>query len=186
MKIYKTKVPKIAMEIVSSLGSSGDIEILPEKVPELELDLKAVIEGWLRTDEKIHEEAKDQMDKRQLPYSEFRGVKRAIAKRENHATGDEGLDWIMGQMVDCLVNVSPNVEEVFVEDNVLKRKIHDVFIRNTVDEDAIDAEIRAKMKNIQEGTPAWEIEYQKHSREVKKKHGLIEDRGDRPGGPDRR
>jgi UDP-N-acetylenolpyruvoylglucosamine reductase len=36
MKIYKTKVPKIAMEIVSSLGSSGDVEILPEKVGELE------------------------------------------------------------------------------------------------------------------------------------------------------
>ena len=176
MKIYKMRVPKIAMEIVSSLGSSGDVEISPEKVPELELDLKAVIDGWMRTDERIHEEAKDQMDRRGLPYSDFKNVKRALAKRDQHATGDEGLDWIISQMVDCLVNVSQNVEEVFVEDNVLKRKIHDVFIRNTVDEDGLDAEVRAKMKNIQEGTPAFEIEYQKHMREVKKKHGLIEDR----------
>jgi hypothetical protein len=183
MKIYKTKIAKIAMEIVSSLGSSGDVEILPEKVPELELDLKAIINGWLRTDEKVHEDAKDQMDKRGLPYSEFRNVKRAIAKSANHATGEEGLDWIMAQMVDCIVNVSPNVEEVFVPDNVLKRKIHDVFIRNTVDEDALDAEVRTKMKNLTEGTPAWEIEYQKQMREVKKKHGLIEER-ERP--PDHR
>lgn len=186
MKIYKTKIAKIAMEIVSSLGSSGDIEILPEKVPELELDLRAIIDGWLRQDERVHEEAKDQMDKRGLPYSEFRSVKRAIAKRDNHATGDEGLDYIMGQMVDCIVNVSPNVEEVFAADHVMKRKIHDVFIRNTVDEDALDAEVRAKMKNLQEGTPNWEIEYQKQMREVKKKHGLVEDRGDRDREPGRR
>lgn len=176
MKIYKTKVPKIAMEIVSSLGSSGDIEIKPEKVPELELDLKAVIDGWLRTDERVHQEAKDEMDRRNLPYSDFRTVKRAISKRENHSTGDEGLDWILNQMVDCIVNVSPNVEEVFAEDNVLKRKIHDVFIRNTVDEETLDAEVRLRMKNLQEGTPAWEIEYQKQLREVKKKHGLLEER----------
>jgi hypothetical protein len=176
MKIYKTKVPKIAMEIVSSLGSSGDIELKPEKVPELELDLKAVIDGWLRTDERVHMEAKDEMDRRNLPYSDFRTVKRAIAKRENHSTGDEGLDWILNQMVDCIVNVSPNVEEVFAEDNVLKRKIHDVFIRNTVDEETLDAEVRLRMKNLQEGTPAWEIEYQKQLREVKKKHGLLEER----------
>ena len=186
MKIYRTKVPKIAMEIVSSLGSSGAIEVRPEKVPELELDLRAVIDGWLKTDERIHEEAKDQMDRRSLPYSEFRTVKRAIAKRENHSTGDEGLDWIISQMVECLLDVSPNVEEVFAPDHEIKRKMHDVFIRNTVDEDTLDAEVRAKMKNIQEGTPAWEIEYQKHMREVKKKHGLIEDRERGPGDPGRR
>ncbi len=179
MKIYKTKVPKIAMEIVSSLGSSGAIEIDPAKVPELELDLRAIIDGWLRTDERIHEEAREQLENRQLPYSEFRSVKRALAKRESHATGEEGLDWIMAQMVDCLLNVSPNVEEVYVEDNVLKRMIHDVFQRNTVDEEQLDAEARARMKNLQEGTPAWEIEYQRVMREVKKKHGLIEERFER-------
>lgn len=183
MKIYKAKVPKIAMEIVSSLGSSGAIDVKPEKVPELELDLRAIVDGWLRTEDRIHEEAREQLERRQMSYSEFRTVKRAIAKRENHSTGDDGLDWIMSQMVDCLVNVSPNVDEVFAEDHVLKRRIHDVFLRNTVDEETLDAEVRAKMKNIQEGTPAWEIEYQKHMREVKKKHGLIEerDRGSPPG-----
>ncbi len=179
MKIYRTKIPKIAMDIVSSLASSGEIEVKPEKVPELELDLRAIVEGWQNTEERISDEAKDQMDRRQLPYSEFRAVKRAIAKRENHSTGEEALDWMIAQMVECLLNVSPNVEEVFAEDNVLKRKIHDAFQRNTVDEDSLDAEVRARMKNVQEGTPAWEIEYQRHMRDVKRKHGLIEDREDR-------
>ena len=179
MKIYKAKAPKIAMDIVSSLASSGDIEVSPEKVPELELDLRAIVDGWLRTEDRIYEEAKDYMDRRNLPYSDFRGVKKALAKKENHYTGEEGLDWIIAQMVDCLVNVSPNVEEVFAEDNVLKRKIHDAFVRNSPDEDALDAEVKARMKNLQEGTPAWEIEYQRVMREVKKKHGLIEERTER-------
>ena len=176
MKIYKTKVGKIAMDIVSSLASSGDLEVKPEKVHELELDLKAIIDGWLRTDEKIGEEAKEQMERRNLPYSEFRTVKRMLAKQANHATGDEGLDWIISQMVECLVDVSPNVEEVFAEDHVMKRKMHDVFLRNTIDDETLDKEVRERMKNLQEGTPAWEIEYQKQLREVKKKHGLIEER----------
>jgi len=176
MKIYRAKAPRIAMEIVSSLGSSGDIEVKPEKVPELEMDLKAIVEGWIKTDERLNQEAKDQMERMNLPYGELRGVKRSLAKQMNHATGDEALDFIIAQMVDCIVNVSPNVDEVFAEDHVLKRKIHDVFLRNTVDDEVLDAEVRAKMKNLQEGTPAWEIEYQKQMREVKKKHGLIEDR----------
>ena len=176
MKIYKTKVAKIAMDIVSSLASSGDIEVIPEKVPELELDIKAIIDGWLRTDEKIAEEAKEQMERRNLPYSEFRTVKRTLAKQANHATGDEGLDWIISQMCECIIDISPNVEEVFAEDQVMKRKMHDAFLRNTVDDETLDKEVREKMKNLSEGTPAWEIEYQKQLREVKKKHGLIEER----------
>ena len=41
----------------------------------------------------------------------------------------------------------------------------------TVD-DAIDVEVRQRIKNLQEGTSAWEVEYGRVMDQIKRKHGI--------------
>ena len=82
------------------------------------------------------------------------------------------IGWIINQVIEVLLR-SPNIDEVFDDDLGLRKKIHDAFKRNIVDEDQLDAEVRARIKNVREGTADWDIEYQKVMREVKRKHGLI-------------
>jgi hypothetical protein len=173
MRLYKSKIPKIAMEVVSSLGAAEDIEVTTEKVPELEMDIRAILDGYVRTEERVVDEAKEIMERKGLGYQEFRRVKRIVSKDNHHVTGDDGLDWIINQMIECLM-ISPNVDEVYAEDPALRKKIKEVFDRNIVNEDALDEEVRGRLKHLEEGTPAWDIEYKKGMREVKRKHGLVQ------------
>jgi uncharacterized protein len=65
------------------------------------------------------------------------------------------------------------VEEIYSEDHELKRKMREVLRRHTEIERDIDEETRAKIKNLQEGTQNWEIEYTRALEQVKRRRGLI-------------
>ena len=86
-------------------------------------------------------------------------------------TGDEALDYIMDQLIRIFMN-SQFVDEVFVEDHEIKRIMRPVLKHHMEIEDEIDQEARAKIKNLQEGTRDWEIEYAKAMSQVKKRRGL--------------
>ena len=172
MRLYRTKIPTIGMEIVSTLGAAEDIEVTVEKVPELEMDIRAIMDGYAKMESQVIEETKELMAQKGLPYNEFRRIKKLVSQEHHHVTGLDGQDWIINQIIECLM-ISPNVEEVYADDPSLRKKIYDVFKRNIVDEDQLDTDVRARMKNLKEGTPAWDIEYQKVMRDVKRKHGII-------------
>jgi hypothetical protein len=42
-----------------------------------------------------------------------------------------------------------------------------------VDEE-LDAEVRQRIKNLEEGTATWEIEYNRVMEQIKQKHGIKE------------
>ena len=172
MRIYKNKIPKIAMDVISSLASTEAIDVTPDKVSEAEMDIRAILDGYVRTEQIVVDEAKEIMEQKGLAYNEFRRIKRTVAQEHKHITGEDGTGWIINQVIEVLLH-SPNVDEVFDDDLSLRKKIHDAFKRNIVDEDQLDEEVRARIKNVREGTADWDIEYQKVMREVKRKHGLI-------------
>jgi len=41
-------------------------------------------------------------------------------------------------------------------------------------DEAIDQEVRDRIKNLEEGTQAWELEYKRAMDQIKRKHGLGE------------
>ena len=69
---------------------------------------------------------------------------------------------------------SRHVEEVFAEDAILRRKIKDICKKHMMVDEAIDQEVRDRIKNLEEGTQAWEVEYNKVLEQVKGKHGIKE------------
>ena len=80
MKIYRNKIPKIAMDVISSLASAEEIEVSAENVPEAEIDIRAILEGYVRTEQQVVEEAKELMEQKGLAYHEFRRIKRMVAR----------------------------------------------------------------------------------------------------------
>jgi len=86
--------------------------------------------------------------------------------------GDEGIENVIGQMSEFLL-VSRNVEEVYTEDQVLRRKIFGIFKRHLDVDDEIDREARARLKHLQEGTSAWDVEYQKTIDLLRRSRGLV-------------
>jgi uncharacterized protein len=169
MKLYAGKIPVIATEIVKNLVDAEDIAVLDRN--EAELDVQAVLKEYLRLEKEITEKAKDVLQKRGLPYEQFGKVKRSLANERGVGLGDDGLDWMTTQMIESFMQ-SPHVEEVFVEDSTLRRKMVDILKRHMMVEEEIDAEVRRRIKNLEEGTSTWEIEYQKALEQIKRNRGL--------------
>ncbi len=173
MRIYRAQIPRIAADIISTLRKDGDIEVDDKNVSEAEQDIAAILEQYRKTEYKITERAKDLLESRGLTHADLGRVKRELCARYQHPTGDEALTWIIGQIIEGFM-ISRCVDEVYADDNVLRRKIKAVMSRHLVDEAQLDAEVRARIKNLQEGTPAWHSQYQKVMKEVRRKHGLIQ------------
>ena len=107
-----------------------------------------------------------------MSFSSYPKLKRKLAEQRRFVVGDEAIDYTMEQLIRTFMN-SQFVEEIFSEDHELKRRMRGVLRRHTEIEEEIDQEARAKIKNLEEGTRDWEIEYARAMAQVKKRRGLM-------------
>jgi len=171
MRLYAGKIPVIAAEIVKTLVDNDELSILDRG--ESELDVQAVLKEYLRLDRECTEKAKDLLQKRNLPYEHFGKIKRQLAAEKAFGLGDESLDWMTTQMIESFMQ-SPHVEEVFADDATLRKRMTDILKKHMQIDDEIDAEVRRRIKNLEEGTATWEVEYQKALGQIKKNRRLDE------------
>jgi hypothetical protein len=171
MRLYAGKIPVIAAEIVKTLVDNDELSVLDRG--ESELDIQAVLKEYLRLDRECTEKAKDLLQKRNLPYEHFGKVKRQIAAEKGFSLGDESLDWITTQIIESFMQ-SPHVEEVFADDATLRKRMTDILKKHMLIDDEIDAEVRRRIKNLEEGTATCEVEYQKALDQIKKNRRLDE------------
>jgi len=171
MRLYPAKVDTIAAEIVTTLTQAGDIEVSDGH--EAQLDAAAVLKEYIRVDKELTERAKDILEIRGLPYSHLGRTKRQLADQKDFGLGEEGLAWIANQMLEAFMS-SRHVEEVFADDVVMRRKIKDICKKHMSVDEAIDQEVRDRIKNLEEGTNAWDVEYNKVLEQIKQKHGIKE------------
>lgn len=171
MRLYAGKIPVIAAEIVKTLVDNDEMSVLDRG--ESELDVQAILKEYLRLERECTEKAKDLLQKRNLPYEHFGKIKRQLAAEKGFALGDESLDWITTQMIESFMQ-SPHVEEVFADDATLRKRMTDILKKHMLIDDEIDAEVRRRIKNLEEGTATWEVEYQKALGQIKKNRRLDE------------
>ena len=169
MRLYSGKIPGLATEIVKTLVEAGDIEVIDRA--EAEMDVQAVLKEYLRLDREITDKAKDMLQKRNLPYEQFGKVKRALAGEKAFGLGEDGLEWMTNQMIESFMQ-SPHIEEVFVDDSVMRKRMSDILKKNMLVDEELDEEVRRRIKNLQEGTSTWEIEYGKVLDQIKRNRGL--------------
>ena len=169
MRLFPGKVSIIAKEICDQLTRDNDIEV--SSPDEVCLDIEAVLKEYLRLDRELTDRAKDQLEARKLSYSQFGRVKKQAAEERGLGIGEEAIQWIADQVIGCLMH-STHVEEVFVEDHDLRRKMATVLRKHMAVDEEVDKETREKIKNLEEGTRTWDIEYQKVMEQIKKKRGL--------------
>jgi hypothetical protein len=171
MRLYTAKVPTISSELVRALVDSGSIET--EATTEVELDVASVLKEYIRVDRELTDKAKDLMEQRKLPYGQFGKIKRTLADEKEFGLGEEAMTWICNQLLETFMH-SNNVDEVFADDPTLRRHIKDVLKKHMEVDDELDAEVRQRIKNLEEGTATWELEYNRVMDQIKQKHGLKE------------
>jgi hypothetical protein len=171
VKLYTGKIPTIASEIITSLVSASDIEVVDAH--EAQLDVEAVLKEYVRMDREITDKAKDTLDQRKLAYGQFGKVKRALADERGFALGEEATNWIANQVLETFMQ-SQHIDEVFAEDVVLRKKLKDILKKHMQVDEELDEEVRKRIKNLEEGTATWELEYAKVMEQIKRKHGINE------------
>lgn len=169
MKLYSTKIPIIARDIIHDLTSAGDIEV--DNRDEAELDIQAVLREYLRTDREITERTKDMLESRKLPHGHFGKIKRAVAEEKGFGLGEEGIVWMCNQILETFMQ-SRFIEEIYASDADMRKKMKNIMRKHMLVDEELDAEVRKRIQNLQEGSATWEVEYSKVMEQIKQKRGL--------------
>jgi len=160
MKLYPGKIPTMAQEMASALIVGGDIEIREEERNEVELDIASVLREYVRVEREITDQARELIARRELDFQSLSKLKQRIADERGFGLEEDAIEYIVVQLIEMLLH-SVHVEEVFAEDNVLRRKLAEVLRRFMNVDNDLDKEVRRRIKNLQEGTTGWEIEYRR-------------------------
>jgi hypothetical protein len=169
MRLYRGKIETIAEEVLSTLKAGGDTEL--EDDAEARLDVEAVLKEYLRLEREIVDEAKNRMEIRGLGYSHLGKVRNQVAKERGAPSQEDLLPYLLEQILNILLH-SHNVAEIFAEDTELRKKITPILRKHMDVDTDLDREVRSKIKNLQEGTSDFEIEYQRVMGQIKQKHRL--------------
>src|SRR3954451_21219369 len=169
MRLFSGKIPTISEEIVRVLTAEGDVET--EQPQEVVLDVESVLKEYLRFERTISDEAKNRLEARALPYAQLGKLKSQVAKEKAAPQSDDVLPYLLDQILNILFH-SKNVDEIYAEDMDLRKKITVILRKHMEVGTELDEEVRSKIKNLEEGTASFEIEYQRVMNEMKHKKGL--------------
>src|SRR5919112_3649375 len=122
MRLYPKVIPIISREGIQLLMQDGDIEVEPMRVADAEMDMAAILKEYLANEERVNQHTREALERRGHDHSKFNQVKREMADVRGFKLGDEGIEYVINQMIEFLL-ISRNVEEVFAADNVLRSKI---------------------------------------------------------------
>ncbi len=171
MKVYPGRIAIMCKEIVDALTTEEQIEVEQEMLEEVELDIASIFKEYIRTDREITDKGRDVIAERSLPYSHLFKVKARLATERGFGIGDDSVDYLTTQIIEMLLHTS-HVEEVFAEDHELRRSMRPVLRRQMAVDSELDLEVRNRIKNLQEGSSDWEVEYRRVMGEMKEARNL--------------
>ena len=172
MRLYRSQIPRIAEDIIGTLQLEGDIVVANDDRSDAEQDIRAIMEEYLRQEARVVQDTREFMERNQITYDQFGRVKSQFAEKRSHPTGDDGIRWIIGQVLENFM-ISRYVDEVFGEDRKMKKTLMRLFRKHLIEEADLDREVRGRIKNMRPGTEKWEIEYRRVMDEVRRKRGLV-------------
>jgi hypothetical protein len=169
MRLYSGKIGPIVDDLVRALTAQNDIEV--EDDIEVRMDLEAVLREFVRRERQLIDESKDRMEREGLGYGKLGKMRQRVAKEMGFPQQDETLPYLIDQLLNMLFH-SNNVAEIYADDATLRKKMTPILRRHMEVDTGLDAEVRSKIKNLQEGTAAFEVEYAKVMDQIKHKRGL--------------
>ncbi|HLV21979.1 MAG TPA: DUF507 family protein [Polyangiaceae bacterium] len=169
MRLHSARVPQVAAEMVNSLVEGGDIET--DSKAEVQADVESVLNQYIRDEQDVTEKARQLLASRGMAATELSRMRRLVADDRGIKVGDDAVDYLLDQLVEMLMH-SNNVEEIYAEDVELRRKLREPLRAQAAAEQQLQAEVRGRLKHVQEGTSVWEVEYRRMMEDIKRRKGL--------------
>ncbi len=169
MRLYSSKISTIVEAVHRNLVDAGDLEVSDRE--EFKRDVESILKEYRRKDRELTDRAKDELERRKLPYSDLYKVKRSLAEDQDFGIGEESVNWIATQLLELFMQ-SSFVTEVYAEDTEIRKKLREILRRHMQADEDIDREVRRHLKHLTENTSTFEIEYKRQLDLIKRKHGL--------------
>ena len=171
MRLYPGKVPFIARETITEPLQTGDIEVLTSERDEAVLDIEAILSEYLRVTRELNDRAKEILEIRNLDFSYLYRVRKGLFEEKGIPLDETIVDYLVDQTIEMFMH-SVHIDEVYADDNILRGKIGIILRKHMEDSEKLDQEVRDRIKNLEEGTDSWEIEYKKMMSKVKRTKNL--------------
>ena len=168
LNLYRKVIPKISHDVVRFLRTREFAEIEDVLVIEAELDLSTVMVDYMNKEDRISAEAKAGLARRHLSPDRYRMVKKSIAEVREFPLEADGINHVTSQVLEALFD-SNNVEEIYGTDEELKAVVAEVLEKHLALDEEIDRSVRAALRNVPEGSSAFEAEYQRRARDMKRR-----------------
>jgi hypothetical protein len=165
------KVTDIAREMLQLLQQS---ELIETDVPrEVQLDLEAVLNQYIKTEQELITRTRQTLESRGLTNKDFGRVLQSLADQKNVKVGEEAIDYLLEQLL-AMVLSSTNIEEIYGEDHEIRRQLRIPLRKLTEQREKVDKEVRtqSQVRPVQEGSPVWEIEYNRMMEDIRRRRGL--------------
>jgi uncharacterized protein len=158
MRIYRKVIPKIAKDVIRLLLANRAIEVEDGRRDEAELDVAGVLVDYLNSLDRLKTDAQETLVRHSLPQEMLGRVKRSLAETRKIITGEGAKEHVVNLVIQGLFE-SKNIEEVFAEDNEIRKLVNEAMNKYLGVDEELDREVRGRLKNLREGTAEWEIEY---------------------------
>jgi hypothetical protein len=169
MRLYAGRITAIAEDMIRTLRDSGAIDVVPESLPEAQLDVEAVLREYVRMDRDLTSRARQLSEEGR---GSFGRIKRRLARESGFKLGDEAIDYVVNQLIETFLH-SNNIEEVYVEDRELRLQMSPIIKKHTRDMgEELDQDVRKRIRNLEEGSVAWETEYERVMKQLKRQRKL--------------
>ncbi len=122
MRLQPKVVPSIARDLIQTLIRDEDVEIEAARMSDAEMDMAAVMKEYLTAEEQVNAVTREALKRRGYDESRFDQVQREMADVRGFKMGDEGIEYVVDQMIEFLL-ASRNVQEVYADDDALRKKI---------------------------------------------------------------
>lgn len=171
MRLLKERIPQLTEMIVDALIKGELIDVLEDSRPEVELDVESVLKEYRRMDYEITEKARDLVATRGLDYSQTFKLKSKLAQERGFGLGEDAIQWLCDQIVEILLQ-SKHVDEIFGEDQDLRAAIIPILKKELATDSELDKQVKSRIKNLQEGTVDYEVEYKKTMEQIRSSRKL--------------
>src|ERR687896_2001170 len=103
MRLYPKVIPIISREIIQKLMQDSDVEIEPMRIADAEMDMSAIMREYLANEERVNQATREALERRGYDYSKFNQVKREMADVRGFKMGDEGIEYVINQLIEFLL-----------------------------------------------------------------------------------
>jgi uncharacterized protein len=134
MRLQAKLVQSIAHDLIQTLVRDEDVEIEAARIPDSEMDMAAVMKEYLAAEEQVKAVTREALQQRGYDESRFDQVQREMAEVRGFKMGEEGIEYVVDQMIEFLL-ASRNVQEVYADDEALRKTIFDILKKHLEVED---------------------------------------------------